>query len=1337
MPKSSSRSKRRRRASAPSSGAHETWAAVQQVVQRQVAKYSADGVAAALHAACSSPGAVHRLPSLTAVWVATQAAPPSGERETTARDVERWLSRLSDAVPSFAATEDALPLDPTVVVRVFHRGGLWPVHPGILERPLELIAALQRWGEAIDEQAVEQFGFGFADLLEVALRIIATEQRRTAALWNGDRAASVPAPISLAEGEIGAVHDLLNDWARSDTDDGFPGVLLEVTGGVAGRGDDLDVLYRLREAMEFATIDAREIAAAQPSTFISVSCLAVRSAGSRVPVPAGLVLSGLLGVSLRLLDQLAAAGANPQLRAHVLRALVRSGEKVLRDGLENLLAHALPVVVESGDARCWVVCPSARHVALVAVVAGLSSKELERAIERARLTLSRAARGAVMRCIGEPPSEVALPQPHRLPVEQSLLGGAGRVVPDAVITRVVLVEGPWAGAMRRHRGQVVLSVDEWRYITARTRDPEELWSFLEELSDLPSLDHVTSFDLRDLWIWFQAHGVLLPGGLRQRDWRVPSHDGHEDWATASVLDGVEEMLRGWGMGGLAAWPAHAVDENGVVSLWSLTLHARVVASPQFGFAVSVTSTGRRADHYFADLLVENIHTTLRTMAADGDAHGRGGWSAWCGAGAGRPVMVELVGMPPDPNREPARLAVLDSGDRIVLAYDESQLRYLPADQMHAWLGTALADAVAAMSAPHADGSRVIDRREVLRENPQAAASREAFLRTWLYIAPALRVFHHQGLSARATTVFAAARLTEQGRNRAGRSIAREVLRRKIPAQHATGEQAIALLSEICQAAVAALHTELAAFDGITAVQAAAEEVERIWEVRIRNESERAVREGLSARDHAREEVDESLTTRAGDFLLETLVHDTPAGANRLDHRDWIRLIHLATECIQLSTHLNAAQCGLLQVAVRLLPTGIVQLDYADTLLDVPLHQEHRAAANARWIASMIEERALDPEPDPGEDKPFQSMRAYLEHAVRHPDEPGDERRAALVLAVDDALLAELGTSLDAINAILATIAAWPVAGDPVALTASVSREVLVTSAARWSSLPIEQIESALPLLTLSAELLTAEGIKYWSLEGRNARLALRPIIATTDRHTVMLLPRRTVGTRRVLGNYHSDCRLPWPYTALPSAVRDALRAWRKAREHDFEAEVERLFHDEGIVHLRRALLPHKALKAGLVINGEIDLLAADPRCRVVWVVEAKDQHIPFDPYQIVSEVIDFHGLPSQSTLSVTARQAGPPEKAFVGKLLKKAEQVRGQLATALNLLGIPSEETEGWQVVPLIVTPRPCAAAAVAHPRVTFATTTDLDFILSAPRQSRNSVDAAVPAISRPAESPR
>jgi hypothetical protein len=1179
---------------------------------------------------------------------------------------------------------------------------------------------LQRFGEAADAEAIERFGFGFADLIEVALRIIATERRVAASAWKGRRPTSAQDAARISDGEIEAARRLLDGWQHTAMVEGFPEILLNVTGGITDVDGDPERLRRLGRAWDYATVDVRGVVPAPLRTSHLITGLAVRSEDSLVPVPAGLVLTGLSAVGVQLVDRLR-SDADTGTGEAIVAALEHGAEVALHSSLENLLAHAMPVAIDADNGRCWVVCPSARHLVLVAVVAGLTGRATDGAVERARKSLSRAVSGSLMHCVGAPPPGMAVPQPGTVPVDPSLFVGSGRVSADAAVTRVVLVDGLRPERMRLNRGAVILSVNEWQFLTAQVRDPEELWSFLEELALLPGLDHLEAFEVRDVWTVFRERGVLMDGGVKQRDAFVLPQDLHEEWRTASVLDGVEGMLRGWGFGGVSAWPAQAVGHDGVVSLWSLILHSRLVASPGYGIAVASFDPDRLADHYFADLLVENIHATLRALASaaesDDDAgHMARGWVAWLEASSQRPVLVDLHGTAPEADQDPVRLAVLDEGDRIVVVYDETRLRYLTAGQMHSWLGTALADAVLAMAcmsaSPPRDGQHVLDSRELADDHPGAAEARDAFLRAWLAVPPALRVFHFQGPSARAVTVFGAARLTEQGRNRAGRSIAEEMVRRAIPAQQATGHSAIALLDKICQAALAAFHRELVGFDGSAALVSAAGEVERIWEVRIRNEPERAMRDGMSAREVARE-VNESLAARAGDFLLETLLHDAPTGATRLDHRDWVRLLHLAAECIQLSSHLSAVRCGLLTVDVEVKADGVVRIEHREALMDLSLHQEQRAAANARWIASQVEERPLEPEP--GEDNTFQSQRALLQQSIQHPEVRGDERRAELMLAVDDALRAEMGTSLDAINAVLATAAAWHIPGDPVDLTALVLRDELAISAAQWSGLPFDQIEGAFPLLTLSKDMLASEGIRYWSLEGRNARLAIRPLIATADRQLIMILPRRTVGARRVLANYLSDYRLPWPDKLLPKPVVEAQRVWRKARTLDFEVEVEQMFLDNGITHRRRTLVPHKARKAGLEIPGEIDLLAADPRHRVLWVVEAKDQHIPFDPYQLVSEVIDFHGLAKESNAKIAGLHAKIPEDSFVGKLLTKAEMVGAQIDAALRMLDLSAESADGWQVVPLFVTPRPCTAAAVPHPRVAFVTTAGLDALLQDP----------------------
>lgn len=1315
----------------PSTRGLDAWTVVRTTTRHAVAGFDSEGVAAALHAACSSPGAVHRLPSLAGLWVAFWGDPPSGQRASGSADLQRWVSRLRDAAPFYADNEDWLPPDPGLLVRVRHRGGLWPLHPGLFGWPSQVIWQVQRCAEAWDEQTVARFGFGFGDLIEVALRIIAGERQRIAPHWAKRRAAAAEDPPVVGEQEVAAAREWLAAWARPESAFGLPGVLLDpAVGAVDGEGDP-EHASRLGRALRFATVDVREVVPAPTRTSHLVGALAVRAGDRVVPVPAALVLDGLAGSADRLLRALAddPDGGRPvEGREALAERLAVVSDRLVPDSAENLLAHAVPVVLTPGGARYWLLCPSARHLVVVTIATGVTSAQTERAVRRARRDLNRLAAGASMQTVGVAPTGPAMPAEHSIPVDRAVFeGGSGRVATDAAVTRVVLVDGPRRPRqmLRWNRGPVELTVDQWRYLTASAGDPEELWAFLDELSLLPGLDHVEAFDICDVWEAFRERGVLNQGGAKQPQVFVPPSDLDAQWRRAAQLDPLEEMLRGWGMGGVQLWPSCVVGEDGQVDLFSLMLFGHLIADPGNGFAVAAIDDDRRADHQYASLLVQAVHFTLHALAtragqskSPGDAVG--GWAAWHAAVADEPLLVQLLAMPAGGDRFPARLGAVIPGERIVLAYDEQQLRRLDADQVHTWLGRAVADGILALTAQQSrapgDASEIVDSRELVRQYPEAAAASKVFLAAWLSIPPPLRVYRFSGPSARATTVFAAVGPSDPARARAGRMVAREVVRRGVPAQRASGAAAIELLVELCQVAEAALARELSAFEGASAVRAAGDEVERVWELRSLNEQQRAIRVDLTAEQYAGQEVEESQTARAADLVLESLLHHPPTGTFRLDHRDWTRLVHLAAECLRLRDHLTAARCGLLTLDVALSSNGLIRSSYTSSLMDLPRHQQQRVESNAQWIASMLQDEPIQHDADGGDDNAFQSLRTLLEQTATGARAPRDRKRAELMLAIDNATYTQMGTSLDAINAVLMTVSAWPVPGDPFGLIAEVTIEQLVASAATWSGLDPELVRGAVRWLLLSPTLLAAEESPYWSLEGRNARLAVRPLIqppATAHPETVIILPRRATGARRVHANYLLDGRLPSPASALPKPVAEALRAWRQHAEREFELEVERVFVAHGITHRRAALLPRKAAKHGLVLSRELDLLAADPVRRILWVVEAKDQHVPYGPNQLVHEVVDFHGVPDATAATIKALQAGPPEEAFVGKLLANAQQVRGQIEAALRLLGFNSSDAAQWRVEPLIVTSRPSPAAAVPEPRVTFTTPSSLPVILN------------------------
>lgn len=1294
---------------------------VRGVAQRAVVGFEPQSVAAVLHAACSSPGAVHRLPSVAGMWAAAQSAMSSGSATVTPADLEQWVRRLRNAVPLYEQLEDWLPLDVRSSVIVRHRGWLWPLHPGLLQRPRELITQLQRWAEVADEALLSYYGFGLGDLIEVALRTLAAEWRLLAASWDGAVRASGPAaPASVTQEEIESAERLLAAWREVSPETGLP-IALRQSADSALVEQESQRFKHLTLALEFATISPEQLDPFPAGGQRRVPGLALRTQNGLAPIPAGLVLDALAGLAIRLLTSLEAASTSQQdpSTASLVEELAYGAEQLFRNSASNLLAHLVTVRTAPGARRSLLLCPAARHVVAVQVAAGFSGKQIARAIERARRDLRLIRPDASLYTDGGLPDDTEVPDAALVPVEPAVLTGpSGRVCRDAEITRVVLVEGPGWAQRRRPRGAVVLTMEEWRYLVSHTTDPEQLWAFLDEIAEQPGLARLGSYDLRDLWITFQQFGLFNPSGEKLEGLFVPAQDLEADWQREATLSATDEMLASWGLGAVDLWPAAAVEPSGRVTLTDMSGFGWLLANTHHGFAMCVLDSEHAFDHHNATIVAQSVHDALSALAdaarqPDAPPQVSSGWQVWRGLCEKRPLLIELIGMTLDPAGGATRLVVRPHGGRLAIAYDPSLLRSLGTAAGHEELGAILADGVLALSARQVDvdqimpDEEVVDGRQVAAQNPEAAAAREAFLAAWATISAQLRVGWFNGPSFD-NTVFVPAQITDPGRTRAGRTIAAYLHRHNIRPQKTSGTEAVALLTELCPMTLDVLNQELSAFTGAEALRSAAEQIERFWDLRHRNQQERALRAGVPELADAHAESAESLTGRAADLLAEALAGKHPAGGARLDHRDWIRLLHLAGECIHLSQQLSAARCGLFHLEIEILSGGVLAIDYGDELVDLPRHHLERSQVNARLLAGMVDDNPHDA--DEITDPLTSHLRTRLRRRTQLDRQTQESRTAARVLALDDAMLDTMGAGLDEIMAILATAISWPVPGDPQALTAIVTIDQLVAHAQARFGLEPERLAAATRWLILTNDQIASEGLRYWSIEARDARLALRPLIQVESApRSVLVLPRRTSGTGQLLENYLADARLPWINRVLPGAVVNAQRSWKQLADRAFELQVDQHFSALGIVHRKANLKPEVALHAGLSIPGEIDELAADPDRRIVWVVEAKNPSVPFDPDQILYEVVQFNGVTPDVAPRVKAHQAKHPEKSYTAKLLAKTEQVRRQLPAALALLGIDTSARDGWRVVPLMITSRPCAAAVAPNARVTFATLAGLD----------------------------
>jgi hypothetical protein len=305
--------------------------------------------------------------------------------------------------------------------------------------------------------------------------------------------------------------------------------------------------------------------------------------------------------------------------------------------------------------------------------------------------------------------------------------------------------------------------------------------------------------------------------------------------------------------------------------------------------------------------------------------------------------------------------------------------------------------------------------------------------------------------------------------------------------------------------------------------------------------------------------------------------------------------------------------------------------------------------------------------------------------------------------IDRALRSAQGFGLTSLFSVLGELRAWPVTDEsPFAVT---TVDAMVDFVEEYFPIPKVELRAAIGALTLRATALLDEEesrnqMEHWKLEGRSHRLQVRPLVAL-DYDTVLLMPRQVGHALDIYMNYYRDGRLPWPEETMDRNLVKALNRYRGLLNRQLEAEVASMIGRYGLIY-RTSVDNRKPAIIGLTkLSGEIDILAADPNTRTLYVIEIKDISIAFSPRQIAKRVEAFHG---------------PGE--YVDRLLEKAADISRDPRAVVASLGLKA--TGVWKVKPLMVTRRLEPAAFVRRTRVPFLTTSQLeDQLLRAKRSNR------------------
>jgi hypothetical protein len=416
------------------------------------------------------------------------------------------------------------------------------------------------------------------------------------------------------------------------------------------------------------------------------------------------------------------------------------------------------------------------------------------------------------------------------------------------------------------------------------------------------------------------------------------------------------------------------------------------------------------------------------------------------------------------------------------------------------------------------------------------------------------------------------------------------------------------------------------------------------------------------------------TTRVLSLIVEEILAHPPAGIERPEPTSWPVVLAVAELCIESCFRSDAIFRNLRDTAVELTDMFEIAIHESDEPTDVMMAGYSLARADATMPKAVPITPGQNLEPENG-DEP----RSILELVPK-------------VAGIDTAMRASLGFGLDALTGVLNVATQWD-ATVAAPITLATPTEIADSCVELATGATRDEYLAAIGWLTLRSAQLQDEVIPHWETERRAHRITVRPVVDAGDGR-VWILPWTVESTLRILANYLSDRRLPWPGSALPTPVNQALTTYRQEQNRELERDCAESLASRGFV-VRAGVKPEKKHRYGLAnLSGEIDTLCVDPARSRIWVIEAKDPFIPFSPRQIRRLIDDFHN-PGQ----------------YVDILLTKVADVAASAGSVAEALGIKNPHRT-WEVVGLVVTRRVDPAAFAIDAKVPFCIAADVAHVV-------------------------
>ena len=1163
---------------------------------------SRESLLALLEAASASPTACHRLSSLALIFDSVLKRARTGSKPSSIGLLPKLVRAAYREDPELWCREDFHPHDARFEVLVRYRERLYRMLPGSLDQPVAVVDNLRMVADLIDPVLVEHLGFGLGDGVELVLRRVDYVASVLAPTWS-TRTENLQAPPSIQAQELEAAATLSSLSEQID----------------ACRNPD-----RARRALQFLSKRPERLpfnpagGAACFGAMIAVQ----ENSDQYVPLPAGILVDSLSEMGGVLAER--ACQLDPDLERlwqykmerGVAYMLAGSGHRVVRPAKSS----------EDGPDH-WVVVYSPSQVIAVDVVAALRPSSLKERMEVGIESLDRIASGSNLI------ADVELPIP-----------------PHATVMTVQIIAHPEMAIALPSGDHAATNLRGFSWIVrTAARDPEDLWYFLRDLTNLNQKTDLFSGDMFDAWeVWRTWNKSFDVGSMPLASLLILYDGGESPWVSAAEAASAERALMTMGLPQLSAWPIF--DNTGdSVYLGDRNLgyrnrgHFCQVLPWSVPVVISMVDFRDRSAESgtlwaFAEGIVWKLKHMKESFHAAADL---------CG------LKALQIGFIREEERSLVPLRIAERVDSyIALGWNTGLLQALQDDSqaIEAFTGRLLSEAFG------------------------SPAAKQVFVFGWDQAPPGVR---RDPLPFSANVPLLpqpeTSHLSQIGAAR--QRLGKHLMSLSVNSGTYEGERAKRLETDVIYPwALQELHQTIKPYSAEGLLLLALSQLERTNCQKLLNRERIARQRGFPVRhtpemDPPEDESTEiPLLAKAIALILEETLACPPEGDVPPDSLLWNEALSIAQMAFASCLRSELLHYDLKRTGIVIDERFRIHIDESDepTIIDGASYEEQRAAAMLPEPVPINTPGASNPEVIPHDSRPIREMRPELAE-------------------IDDGLQDDLGFGLDALTGVLVVASDWGVTPEkPFAVTTL--EDFADVAVDRIPGVTLEECRQAIEWLTLRAEDLRTDVQEYWETERRVARVDTRPFVERDQ--SLYILPWTSASALRVLLSYLEDGRLPWPRPPssgkaqadglfLGKKTIQALDKYRQRKNDQLEKDGYELLSDTPLV-TRRNIKPHKADRILGIdwLSGEIDLLAVDNTLSRIWVIEVKDPHISVSVRQTRKAFDRFHN----------------PD-GHVDKLLQKVKDIKRGSSTVTGTLGIERPDRE-WSVHSLMVT-RKCSCGGI------------------------------------------